>query len=171
TTNAKRIADVIGFIAANFMSCADFFRSYYANGSHVDKLVEALAAKWPSLPLVALDEKDGPSHAARILAYASDQTLQRPAGKEALKSFLSDNADRVLAEQVNVPLERFRSLAVEIAEVEKLADYPDALSFVAREGLYRISIDNIRYNFGHIVGGRDLETLETRHLSTLNEAN
>ena len=168
-TNAKRIADAIAFITTNFQACGDFFRSYYATGSHVDKLVEALAARWPGFVSVALNEMDGPSHVARILAYASDQALQHPASADALKPFLSDNADRVLAERIDFRLERFRSLPVEIADVEKLADYPDALSFIVNEGLYRISIDNIRYIFAHVVGGRDMEALEKRHLSTLNE--
>lgn len=171
TLHSQQVAEAIGFIAANFQSCSDFFRSYYATGSHVDKLVSALTAEWPSFGSVALYETDAPSHAARILAFASDQAFQLPAFKHPLRTFLSDNADRVLAEQVGFRLDRFRSLAVEVNEVEKLADYPEALSFVAEQGLYRISIDNIRYIFGHVGDENRLDTLEKRHLSSLKETN
>jgi hypothetical protein len=169
--HAIRIAAAVGFIETNFGSCSEFFRSYYATGTQVDKLVAALASKWPGFAAAAVDETEGPAHVARILAYASDQALKAPKAKEALNAFLSENADRVLAERTDFGLVRFRTLGVEIAEIIKLADYPEALSFVAREGLYRISIGNIRDIVVHVLGGQQVEALNKQHLSTLNSLN
>lgn len=169
--NAIRIAAAIGFISANFEACGDFFRAYYAVGRHVEALVRALVTKWPNFASTVVDSSDGPSHIARILAYASKDVLRRAAEKEALKTYLAANADRVLAERVHFSINLLRSLAVEIDEVEKLVDFPDALAFVAEEGLYRISIDNIASILRHLSGDNKLEALEKRHLSTLNEVN
>lgn len=95
----------------------------------------------------------------------------RPASKEALQPFLSRNTHRVLAEGLEFRLDRLRSLKIEIAEVEKLASHPNALSFVVEQGLYRISTDNIRFIVDYISGGKASKALEKRHLSTLNEMN
>lgn len=169
--NAPRIAATVGFISTNFQACGDFFRTYYATGTHVDRLVRTVLTKWQNFASAVIDESDGPSHVVRILAYASDEALRRPTSKEALSQFLAANVDRVLAEQLDFRLSLLRSLEVEIDEVEKLIEFPDALSFVAQEGLYRISIDNIASIVRHLSGEKQVEALERRHLSTLNEVN
>jgi len=169
--NAIRIAAAIGFISGNFEACDDFFRAYYAVGRHVEALVTALVTKWPNFASTAVISSDGPSHVSRILAYASKDVLRRPAEKEALKTYLAANADRVLAERVAFGISLLRSLEVEIDEVEKLVDFPDALAFVAEEGLYRISIINFASIVRHLSGDNKLDVLLKRHLSTLNEVN
>ncbi len=169
TSHARRIAAAVEFISTNFPACADFFRTYYAAGAHVEELVRAVLTKWPNFASTVVDASDGPPHVARILAYASDEVLRRPTSKEALKDFLAANADRVLAERVDFSLGLLRSLEVEIDQVEKLVEFPDALSFVAQEGLYRITIDNIACIVRHQFGEEQVKALETQHFSTLNE--
>lgn len=171
TLHSKRIAAAVDFMAADLQFCADFFRSYYATGSHVDRLVSTLLARWPTFTSAALDNSDAPSHAARILAFGSNKDLLRPANRDALRSFLSENVDRVFAEPQQFPLDRLQSLGVEVAEIGKLVDYPEALKFITRQGLYSISIDNIEYILRRVVKPEDLKLLARRHLSTLNEAN
>lgn len=82
-----------------------------------------------------------------------------------------NNAHKVLAESVDIDIARFRSLGVEIAEVGTLAEFPEAHSFVAQEGLYRLSIENIRHILGHVVRWPDVDAVESRHLATLRDAN
>jgi hypothetical protein len=169
--NASRIGAAVGLISANFQACGDFFRIYYATGTHVDKLVRAVLTKWPNFASIVVDESDGASHVARILAYASDKVSQLPASREALRKFLASNADRVLAEGLEFTPGLLRLLEVEIEEVEKLVDFPDILSFVAQEGLYRISIDNLACIVRRVSGEKNMEALKKRHFSTLNEVN
>ncbi len=169
--NARRVDDAIEFIASHFDVCGDFFRSYYAKGAHVEKFIQILAARWPNFAAVALEGTDGASHAARILAYMPDPLLVGGSNAGALRSFLADNAREVLEEGVDFDLVRLLSLSVEVADVESLVGFPDALLFVVREGLYRISIDNIRLVLDRVVGWQLMADLEKRHLSTLNEAN
>lgn len=169
--HATRIADTIRFISTNFPVSAEFFRSYYATGTRVAEFIETLIAKWPAFASIALDEGNGAAHAARILAHTSDRVMLLPANVGSLKSFLSENAHQVLAEPVHIDIARFRSLGVEIAEVRTLAEFPEALSFVSQEGLYRLSIENIRHILGHVVRWPDVDALERRHLTTLRAAN
>jgi hypothetical protein len=169
--NATRIANVMRFISANFSASEEFFRSYYATGSRVPEFIETLVEKWPSFASVTLDEADGAPHAARILAHTSDRVLLASANTGPLKLFLSENAHQVLAEPVDIDIARFRSLSVEIVAVGTLAEFPKARSFVAQEGLYRLSIENIRHILGHVVRWPDMDALESQHLTTLRAAN
>ncbi|MEF2074198.1 hypothetical protein [Consotaella aegiceratis] len=170
-TSSQHVSNAADFMAAHFSTCGDFFRSYYAKGTQVEKLIQTLAERWPNFAAVALDGADGASHAARILAYAPEKFLRSGSNAGALKSFLSDSTRQVLAEGLDFDIGRLRSLAVEISDVESLADFPSALAFVAQEGLYRISIDNIRHILGHVVGWQNIGDLEKRHFSTLKKAN
>lgn len=169
--HATRIADAIRFISTSFHGSAGFFHSYYATGTRIADFIETLVAKWPSFASVALEDAAGASHAARILAHTSDRVLLAPATAGSLKSFLSVNAHKVLAEPVHFEIARFRSLGVEVIEVGALAEFPEALSFVAQEGLYRLSIENIRHILGYVVRGPNLDTVEKRHLTTLLAVN
>ncbi len=169
--HATRIADAIRFVSTNFQGSAEFFRTYYATGTRVADFIETLVAKWPSFASLALEDAAGASHAARILAHTSDRVLLAPATADSLKSFLSNNAPKVLAEPVHIEIARFRSLGVEVFEVGALAEFPEALSFVAHEGLYRLSIENIRHILGHVVRWPNVDTVERRHLTTLLAVN
>lgn len=170
-TNSRRVNAALDFIASHFSDCGDFFRSYYAKGTHVEGVIQSLTARWPNFAAVALGGADGASHAARILAYSADQQLMDVSNAGALRTFLSDNMRQVLAEGVDFDIGRLRSLEVEISEVSSLADFPGALVFVAQEGLYRISIDNIKHILSRVVGWQDIESLDKQHFSTLMKAN
>lgn len=168
--NAGRVADAADFIANNFDAGQDFFRSYYAKGARVEKLIAAISSRWPDFAEVALAGADAAAHAARILAYMPERSLESTSNARALRSFLSEGAREALAEGMDFEIDRLRSLDVEIDDVASLAEFPKALSFVAQEGLYRISVDNIRHIFGQVVGRQNIGDLETRHFSTLREA-
>lgn len=166
--HARRIADAADFISTHFRDCGEFFRIYYAKGAQIQTLIKVLSERWQDFTSVALDGADGASHAAQILAYTPDGTLKNA---HALKSFLSVKTPEVLAEGVDFDIGRLGALAVEIDDLERLADFPGALSFVAKEGLYRISIDNIGCILRRVVGLQKIENLEKRHFSTIKEAN
>lgn len=170
-SGSQRIADAVEFIATHFEVCGDFFRSYYAKGADVAKLIRTLATRWPNFVAVALGGADGASHAARILAYAPERLLENASSATTLKSFLSDSTRQVLAERVDFDISRLRSLAVEIGDIGSLVAFPSTLLFVAQEGLYRISIDNIGHILSQVVGWPKMRDLKRRHFSTLREAN
>jgi hypothetical protein len=78
---------------------------------------------------------------------------------------------QVIAEGVDFALDRLSALQIQVDDVASLSDFPDALAFVAREGLYRISIANIGYILREVVGWPNLGDLETQHFSVVREAN
>jgi hypothetical protein len=169
--HSTRISDAIRFISANFPASAEFFRTYYATGTRVAEFVETLVGKWPAFATPALDDDDGAAHAARILAYTSDKVLLTPANANPLRTFLAGSTRQVLAEPVDIDIQRLGKLGVEIAEVASLAEFPEARSFIAEKGHYRLSIENIRHVLGQVVRWADADSLETRHLTTLRAAN
>lgn len=169
--NRQRISRAVSFIGRHFSDCSEFFRSYYAKGKQVKKLIQSLAVQLPDFAAVALAETDSVSHAARILAYMPDDILMRSGNSAELQSFLSDRTSQVLMEGIDFDYDRLRSLSVEIDQISDLTGFPDAVAFVAENGLYRISLANIGYIVAHILNWQKTENLEKRHFSTLKEIN
>ena len=170
-THSQRIADAVDYIAANFQSCGDFFRSYYSKGAEVEALIQNLIAKWPNFVPTALTGVDSALHAARIMAYAPDPLLKHSANAGALKSFLSSNTRQILDEKIDFDFDRLRTLLVEVGDVQSISDYQTALLFIVQEGLYRISIDNIRYILSQVIGWENTDNLDKQHFSFLIQVN
>ncbi|MBY3512403.1 ATP-binding protein [Rhizobium laguerreae] len=171
--NGRHIAVAVQFMAAHFEECEDFFLSYYERGAHVDRLVSTLADRWQAFPAVALDGPQSASHAARILSHAPTRLFDSVsyAGRRPLARYLSLNTLEVFHESVEFDLGRLKALRIQVADIPKIAEYTDTIAFVAAEGLYRISVGNIRHVMEHVVGWSAVANLETRHFSTLLEAN
>ncbi|PDT07944.1 DNA-binding protein [Rhizobium sp. M1] len=170
--SSQHIAAAVEFIAGHFDDCADFFSSYYARGAHVDRLVSTLASNWPSFPVVALRSAQSASHAARILAYAPESVFVRGTPVAfSLSRYFSLNLNRVLHEQLEFDLSRLQSIGIQLADIPSIQDFGHIVSFVAANGLYRISVGNIRHIMEHVVNFPALDSLETRHFSSVREAN
>ncbi|MBB3458690.1 hypothetical protein FHT86_007016 [Rhizobium sp. BK313] len=166
------ITSAVEFIGSHFDECEDFFSIYYARGTHVDRLISTLVSRWPSFPVVALRSAQGISHAARILAYAPKGALASgtPVGV-ALARFASQEMSRILGEHVDFDLDLLKALQVHIGDISALADHDDVVAYVASEGLYLVSIGNIRHIMEHVVRFPNLGNLETQHFSSLRAAN
>ncbi|UJW73530.1 YobI family P-loop NTPase [Rhizobium sp. SL42] len=168
-----QIAAAIQFIANHFEKCADFFSSYYERGVQVDRLVSTLAVRWQAFAGVALDGPQSAAHAARILAYAPAQIFEDASypGREALIDYVSVNTLQLLNQRVEFDPRRLVDLGAQVENLADIGGHEDLVSLAASEGLYRISIANLRYIMEHVVRWRSLADLETRHYSTLLEAN
>ncbi|CAN7759360.1 ATP-binding protein [Ensifer adhaerens] len=159
------------FVATHVDECKDFFLSYYARGAHVDRLVSTLVGRWPSFAVVALKSAQSVSHAARILAYAPKGALAREApGGFVLARFASKEMRKIVDERVEFDLGLLKALQVQITDLAALADQDEVVSYVASEGLYQISVGNIRQIMEQVVSFPNLRNLETRHFSSLREA-
>jgi hypothetical protein len=93
--NSTHIEAAVGFISIHFDECADFFRSYYARGTQVETLVATLAVQWPNFAAVALERTDGASHAARILAYAPQRSIDKSSSQSSCLPTCSRSLPRV----------------------------------------------------------------------------
>lgn len=169
----KHIAAAVQYITGHFEACTDFFTSYYERGAHVDRLVATLAVKWQAFAATALEGPQSAAHAARFLAYAPVQVFKDASypGREALIDYVSVNTLQLLNQHVEFDPRRLVDLGVQVADLAKIGGHEDLVSFVASEGLYRISTANLRHIMEHVVRWRNPADLETRHYSTLLEAN
>lgn len=169
---AAQSTSALEFIASHVDECKDFFQSYYARGAHVDRLVSTLIRRWPAFTVAALRSDLAVSHAARILAHAPNGTIKQgtPAGF-TLARFASQELSRILAERVEFDLGILKSLQVEIADIRAIAENHDVVSYVAAEGLYRISLGNIQLIMEQVVKFPTPGDLDTKHFSSLREAN
>jgi len=164
---SSQLASASGFMATNVDECEMFFQSYYAQGKHVDKLIATLFKLTPRFVIAALKSPLAVQHAARIIAHAPvGIDPQKPVGF-ALARFMSKAMDGVLNERVAFDHSILKSLRVQIEDVSSLGGHSDILAYVASEGLYRLSIANIRHVMEHVVQYPKLSDFETKHYSAL----
>lgn len=169
---AAKITSALEFIASHVDDCKDFFLSYYSRGAHVDRLISTLIRRWPAFIVVALRSDLAVSHAARILAHASNSAIKQgtPAAF-TLARFASQELSKILNERVDFDLSILKALQVQIGDIPSIADHQDMVSYVAAEGLYRISPGNIRLILEQVVKFPRPGDLDTKHFSSLREAN
>ncbi|CVI20277.1 conserved hypothetical protein [Agrobacterium fabacearum CFBP 5771] len=169
---ADKITSALEFIASHVDDCKDFFLSYYARGAHVDQLISRLIRRWPAFIVVALRSDLGVSHAARILAHAPNGGIKHatPAAF-TLARFVSQELSKILNERVDFDLSLLKSLQVQITDISTIADHQEVVSYVAAEGLYRVSPGNIRLIMEQVVKFPTPGDLDTKHFSSLREAN
>ncbi|MBY5646012.1 ATP-binding protein [Rhizobium leguminosarum] len=170
--HAAKITSALEFIASHVDDCKDFFQSYYARGAHVDRLISTLIRRWPAFIVVALRSDLAVSHAARILTYARNGAIKQgtPAGF-TLARFASQELSRILAEGVDFDLSILEALNIQVADVPAIADHHHVVSYIAAEGLYRVSPANIRLVMEQVVKFPTPGDLERKHFTSLREAN
>ncbi len=166
-----QVAAMAHFVATHFEECEEFFRAFYARGAQVRLLVTTLAIQWPEFPSFALQGSEGISHAARLLAFTPDAQLMNAGyANGELADFLSSNTREVLGEGIAFDVTRLRLLGVRVNEVSSLSEFPDVYEFVAKNGLYALTTENIDFVFRRSVGSEEADGLKTRHFSTLLKA-
>lgn len=164
-----QIDGAVEFISTHLENCEEFFQSYYATGTQVARLISALITRRPVFVVKALQGSLAIEHAARIVAYApKGLDPKKPAGF-ALARFVSRELGGILDERVAFDFEILKALRVEIEDLSAIG-HTDVVAYIASEGLYRLSIGNIRNVMEHVVQFPGLSDLEKRHFSSLREA-
>lgn len=169
---STQLSKLISFIANNFTECDSFFSTYYQTGKHVPELISALIQKWPSFFEAALKHRSAPNHAARILAHLPEvrfKTLSE-SGNE-FSEFLSKNLAEVLELEIDFDPNRLKLLPLEISNLKSLQQHTAITKTLTDEGLYIVSIENIRFAFKDVLGLINADQLDTKHYSTVLRSN
>ena len=144
-TQTKRL---LSFIASDFDGCAAFLSSYYARGTAITALISGLNGAWPEFVTTALNSPAKLMHLARILCHISDTHLQNLTDRNpALSKFVSERLAEILAQGVDFPAERLKSIDVEAINLAAIEAYPGIIRVLFDEGLYVLSIDNLCFIF------------------------
>lgn len=97
-------------------------------------------------------------HAARIISHLSDARLKILTERHpALSDFASERLADILAQGVDFPAERLKSLDVEVIDLAAVEAHPSVIRVLFDDGLYELSIDNLDFIFRSILDISDTD--------------
>lgn len=144
---------LIGFIASDFDECEDFLAAYYASGTAVTTLLSRLASGWQGFVQGILASPAARTHVARILSHLPVRRLESLAeGHPELADFLASKLPSILALGIDIAPERLRSLDFEVTDLSALEPHPGFVEMVYERELYELSVGNLEFVFGAVLG-------------------
>ena len=164
---SDQITKLLGHISTEFDMCEDFLEAYYARGKQVPVLLTRLTAFWERFITTALSGPRAVSHATRLVAGLSEETLHAQAAGDDLPAFVSERLPEILAHVPELPPQRLQLLDFEVKSLSAIGDHPSIARAMVEDGLFELSVENIEHVYLHILGGSNLEALRTRNYTTL----
>jgi hypothetical protein len=166
-TQTKRL---LAFIASDFDHCEPFLASYYARGTAITALITGLTGSWPEFVATALNSPANLLHSAHIIRHLSDAQLHSlTEGNSALSDFVSERLADILAQGIDFPAERLKSMDVEAADLAAVEAYPGIIRVLVDEGLYVLSMDNLSFIFRVVLGIESPDRLREQNYTLVLE--
>ncbi len=165
---ADQITKLLEFLSANFGRAEDFLDIYYASGTGVPALLDALADMWKGFVPAVISSRRNISHVTRVLSSLSEKRLGELAtGFEELPRFVTENLPKILAEVPELDPTRLESLGVEVEDLASIETHQVVLRQMFEKGFFELSFENIAYAYEKLLGEKDVEGLRSRNYTTL----
>lgn len=164
---ADQIAKLLGLISTEFDRCEAFLEAYYVGGKRTPALLTRLTSFWKQFIPTALKSQRGISHATRLVADLSEETLRNLTEGNDLPAFVSERLPEILAHVPELPPQRLKFLKIEVESLPAIGEHPSIAQAMAEAGLFELTVENVEYVYQHVLGGSDLHALATRNYTTL----
>ena len=165
---AGQITKLLEFLSGNFERAEEFFDVYYAGGTGVPSLLDALAEKWSGFVPAVISSGRNISHVTRMLSSLSERRLRELAtlfGR--LPKFVTENLPQILAVVPELDPARLASLGVEVEDLASIETHQVVLRHMFEKGLFELSFDNLAYAYAMLLGEKDVESLRSCNYTTL----
>lgn len=167
---ASHISDMFGYLESEFDTIDAFFTSYYASGAQVPTFIAGMVRSWHSFIPAILANPRHLSHLAQLIAHLPLATLEALPEKYAeLPEFLAANLAEILALGVGFEPSRLEALGFELESLRSVDGFPGIARFLFEAGRYTLTIDNLDYAVQTVLGEGDMQSLHTRHYTTISQ--
>lgn len=164
---SDQIGKLMGLISTEFERCEAFLEAYYARGKQASALFTRLIASWNRFIPTALSSPRAVTHATRLVADLSEEALQAQAADNDLPAFVSEHLPEILAHVPELPPQRLQLLDFDVKSLPAIGDHPSIAGALVEAGLFELTVDNIEYVYRQVLGGADLDALQTKNYTTL----
>ena len=163
-----QITNLLEFLSSNFGKAEEFLDVYYANGTEVPALLDALTDTWSGfVPAVLSSERDI-FHVTRMLSSLSEKRLEQLAARfKELSHFVTVNLSKILAEVPELDPSRLEILGVEVEDFPSIEAHQVVLRHMFEKGLFKLSFDNLAYGYEKLLGEKDVESLRSSNYTTI----
>ena len=160
------------FLSAEFESCEGFFDAYYDSGRYVAGLLSGLADAWKGLVPTAIASPKNILHVTQLLAGLPEGSLKTLARDfDELPEFVSANLPEILEQSPELAPERLKCLDFEVKDLAAIKKHFGIVRFMFEAGLFELTIANLEYIYGSILGENDLEPLRERNFTAIRLTN
>ena len=160
------------FLSAEFESCEGFFDAYYDSGRYVAGLLSGLADAWKGLVPTAIASPKNILHVTQLLAGLPEGSLKTLARDfDELPEFVSANLPEILEQSPELAPERLKCLDFEVKDLASIKKHFGIVRFMFEAGLFELTIANLEYIYGSILGENDLEPLRERNFTAIRLTN
>tara|TARA_R110001592_G_scaffold238751_1_gene498599 strand:- start:1046 stop:4657 length:3612 start_codon:yes stop_codon:yes gene_type:complete len=160
------------FLSAEFENCQGFFDAYYDSGRHVAGLLSGLADAWRGLVPAAIASPKNIFHVTQLLAGLPEDSLKMLARDfDELPEFVSAKLPEILEQLPELEPERLECLDFEVKDLASIKEHFGVVRFMFEAGLFKLTIANLEYVYGSILGENDLEPLHERNFTAIRSTN
>ncbi|MGE4305644.1 MAG: hypothetical protein AB7E24_16640 [Novosphingobium sp.] len=165
---AGQITKLLEFLSANFGRAEEFLDVYYASGTGVPPLLDALAERWNGFVPAVISSGRNISHVTRMLSSLSERRLEELATRfDELPRFVTENLPKILAEVPELDPIRLESLEVEVKVLASIESHQVVLRYMFERGYFELSFENLAYAYEKLLGEKDVEGLRCSNYTTL----
>lgn len=160
------------FLSAEFEGCEGFFDAYYDSGHHVAGLLSGLADAWKGFVPSAIASPKNIFHVTQLLTGLPEASLKTLARDfDELPEFVSTNLPEILERSPELAPERLKCLDLEVKDLASIKEHFVIVRFMFEAGLFELTIANLEYVYGSILGEIDLEPLHKRNFTAIRSTN
>ena len=152
----NQIAKLLGLVSTEFNRCEAFLEAYYVGGKRTPELLTRLTSFWKQFIPTALMSQGGISHATRLVADLSEETLRNLAEASDLPAFVSERLPEILAHVPELPPQRLKLLKIEVESLPAIGEHPTIARAMAEAGQFELTVENVEYVYRQVLGGLDL---------------
>ncbi len=156
------------FIASHFEGCGDFLEAYYATGRAVPELLSRLANEWKQFVPTAIASKRNLSHITQLVTNLPERALETLARDgDELPDFVAAKLPEILAFAPDLAPERLERIGFEVRDLPAIGKFTGIVRFMARRGLFELSIANVEHIYREVMGETNLMAFRKRNYTTL----
>ncbi|MDB4308323.1 hypothetical protein N9919_00135 [Porticoccaceae bacterium] len=160
------------FLSADFESYEGFFDAYYDSGRHIAGLLSGLAAAWKDLVPAVIASPNNIFHVSQLLAGLPEDSLKTLARDfDELPEFVSANLAEILAQSSELAPGRLKCLGFEVKDLASIKEHSGVVRFMFEAGLFELTIANLEYVYGSILGKKDLKPLREMNFTAICSTN
>ena len=165
---AGQITKLLEFISANFEKAESFLDVYYASGTGVPSLLDALSARWNGFVPAVISSERNISHVTRVLNSLSKRRLGELATRfDEFPRFVTENLPKILAEVPELDPIRLESLGMAVEDLSSIESHQVVLRHMFERGFFELSFENLAYAYEKLLGEKNVEGLRSSNYTTL----
>lgn len=167
----ERLGRVFAYLSNGFLNQQEFFKAYYATGSHLADFLRQFVDVWRGFVPTAIESPSAVLHIAGLIEHLPPVLLARERKEHPeIRAFAADNLREILDLLEGVDPVKLEELHIETKDLAAIDGYPSIARKLYELGHYRLNDANFDYIFGSILGKEAGPALRKWHYTAVRKS-